>query len=203
VRHPGTPAADPQGPQVSPSPGRNTVDNRWRLGLSLLHHMLDQFKERLRAFAHRQLEGGSKTEHPMARHARNLAGIVNELAGRPIRGADELADGPQTRKTEVVTSPAAPVVAAPVAVQAPVVLYFDGKDHRTKSKVEELLRSRQIAFQVLDVTDDEAERSWVTTTAKQTEFPIVVIAGTPAGGLAELTQLDLEGELKRRVFGLH
>jgi hypothetical protein len=29
-----------------------------------------------------------------------------------------------------------------------------------------------------------------------------VIAGTPIGGLAELTQLNLSGELQRRVFGL-
>jgi len=55
---------------------------------------------------------------------------------------------------------------------------------------------------VLDVTDDEAERSWVTTTARQTELPIVVIAGAPVGGLGELTQLNLSGELHKRVFGV-
>jgi glutaredoxin len=82
-----------------------------------------------------------------------------------------------------------------------VLVYFDGKDHRTKSKVEELLRGRSIAFRVLDVTDDEAEKSWVTTAAHSDEFPIVVVAGAPVGGLAELTQLDLTGELGRRVFG--
>ena len=81
-----------------------------------------------------------------------------------------------------------------------MLLYFDGKDHRTKTKVEELLRGRDIAFQVLDVTDDEAERSWVTTAAKMAEFPIVVVGGAPVGGLAELTQLDFSGELVRRVF---
>jgi len=73
-------------------------------------------------------------------------------------------------------------------------------DHRTRIEVEGLLRGRHIAFQVLDVTDDEAELSWVTTAAKMTEFPIVVVAGTPVGGLAELTQLDLSGDLVRRVF---
>lgn len=176
--------------------------------------MLNEMKERLRAFAHSKLEGGP-LKHPMAVHARNLASIVNELVGRPIHGVDDRVVISKPGATEVVTVPAAAHAAAqavqgvqpaPAKVvaplsQAPVVVYFDGKDHRTKAKVEELLRSRQIVFQVLDVTDDEAERSWVTTTAKMTEFPIVVIAGTPAGGLAELTQLDLEGELKRRVFG--
>jgi len=95
----------------------------------------------------------------------------------------------------------APAPATPAApVQAPVVLYFDGKDHRTRAKVEELLRSREIAFKVLDVSEDEAERSWITTAAKTSEFPIVMVAGNPVGGLAELTQLDLQGELVRRVF---
>jgi glutaredoxin len=171
--------------------------------------MLTDLTNKLRALAHRKLEGGGGQKmHPVAQHARNLVSIANELLGRPIRGEDEL---PNRRAGVGVgnggrgggattgngTAAAAP---APVA-QAPVFIYFDGKDHRTKAKVEELLRGRQIAFKLLDVTDDEAERSWVTTTAKQSEFPIVVIAGTPVGGLAELTQLDLDGELKRRVFG--
>ncbi len=55
---------------------------------------------------------------------------------------------------------------------------------------------------MLDVSNDESERSWVITAAKSEEFPIVVIAGTPVGGLAELTQLDVTGALKRRAFGL-
>jgi hypothetical protein len=29
----------------------------------------------------------------------------------------------------------------------------------------------------------------------------VVIAGTPVGGFDELVQLDVQGELKKRVFG--
>ena len=80
-------------------------------------------------------------------------------------------------------------------------IYFDGRDHRTKTKIEELLGGQKIAFKVLDVTDDEAEKSWVTTTARMNELPIVVIAGAPVGGLGELTQLNLSGELQRLVFG--
>jgi glutaredoxin-related protein len=165
--------------------------------------MLTGLTDRLRAFAHRKLEGGGgKNMHPVVQHVRNLASIANELFGRPIRGADEPAyrragGGPGGPGGATGSSAPAPAAVA----QAPVFIYFDGKDHRTKAKVEELLRGRQITFKVLDVTDDEAERSWVTTTAKMTEFPIVVIAGTPVGGLGELTQLDLDGELKRRVFG--
>ena len=159
--------------------------------------MLSDLTDKLRAFAHRQLESDLRKKHPVVQHARNLASIVNELLGQPIRPARTSTEvGPATNGTT-----AAPRTAARPAVrQAPVLLYFDGKDHRTKTKVEELLRGRDIVFQVLDVGDDEAERSWVTTTAKTSEFPIVVIGGAPVGGLAELTQLDLSGELVRLVF---
>ena len=145
--------------------------------------------EKLRVIVHRGLqETGS--EGPVLKRVREVANTVNDLLGKPIHG------GAEGNAHDVVAS------AAPAKrEQAPVVVYFDGKDHRTKAKVEELLRGRQIAFKVLDVTDDEAERSWVVTAAKSEEFPIVVIAGTPVGGLGELTQLDLDGELKRRVFG--
>ena len=82
-----------------------------------------------------------------------------------------------------------------------MIVYFDGKDQRTKTKVEELLNAREIKFRLLDVTNDEAERSWVITAAKSEEFPIVVVAGTPVGGFHELVQLDVTGQLKKRVFG--
>jgi glutaredoxin len=163
--------------------------------------MLTPLTDKLRALAHQQIEGPrSRTERPAIRRLRNLAAIANELLGRPACSPEELAERRAPRATETTTAAPAPAP-APVR-QAPVVVYFDGKDHRTKAKVEELLRGRSIAFQVLDVTDDEAERSWVTTAAHTTEFPIVVIAGTPVGGLGELTQLDLSGELARRVFAV-
>jgi glutaredoxin len=161
--------------------------------------MLSEFTDRLRTFVHRKLEGDGSKQHPALQHLRNLASIVNEILGQPIRAADQPVQQPASPAASQVVTAAETKPA--LTAQAPVVVYFDGKDHRTKAKVEELLHGRQIAFQVLDVTDDEAERSWVTTTAKQSEFPIVVIAGTPVGGLGELTQLDLDGELARRVFG--
>ena len=159
--------------------------------------MLNDLTDKLRAFAHRQLDADLRKKHPALQHARNLVSIVNELLGQPIR-PPRSGDG-----SAAAGSTAAPVTATagrPAARQAPVLVYFDGKDHRTKAKVEELLRGRDIAFQVLEVGDDEAERSWVTTTAKTSEFPIVVIGGAPVGGLTELTDLDLSGELVRSVF---
>jgi glutaredoxin len=159
--------------------------------------MPNTLTNRLRAFAYRTLEGdGSGTNRPGLQRVRELASTVNDLLGKPIRAGYESVPGPAPRGTEAVTS-----VTSAATAQAPVLVYFDGKDHRTKVKVEELLRARGIVFQVLDVANDEAERSWITTAAKQDEFPIVVIAGAPVGGFAQLTQLDVDGELKRRVFG--
>lgn len=124
--------------------------------------------------------------------ARDLLGTANDLAGRPFCTEAELADA--RRGDEATAAPAA-------REAAPVVVYFDGKDHRTRTKVEELLKGRGIDFRVLDVSEDEATRSYATTAAKASEFPLVFIAGTAVGGLHELMQLDVNGELKRRVFG--
>ena len=148
--------------------------------------------EKLRVIVHRGLQE-TGNEGPVLKRVREVANTVNDLLGKPFHGEDS--SGAET----VVAAPAP--AAAPLQMQAPVVVYFDGKDHRTKTKIEELLRGRDIVFTVLDVANDEAERSWVVTAAKSEEFPIVVIAGTPVGGLQELTQLDVQGELKRRVFG--
>jgi glutaredoxin len=161
--------------------------------------MLNDLTEKLRAFAHRGLDADLRNKHPAVQHARNLVSIVNELLGQPIRPPNSTDGSAPATSAEAPVPNGTEARQAPVR-QAPVLVYFDGKDHRTRTKVEELLRGRDIAFQVLDVTDDEAERSWVTTAAKTNEFPIVVIGGTPVGGLAELTQLDLSGELVRRAF---
>ena len=152
--------------------------------------MLQQLTEKLRELAHRTLQP-TGNEHPLVQRALELANTVNDILGKPIHGAEEGAAATQAPSQ----------AAAQKREQAPVLVYFDGKDHRTKTKVEELLRGHGIVFQIQDVSNDEAERSWIITAAKQEEFPIVVIAGTPVGGFTELTQLDVQGELKRRVFG--
>lgn len=126
---------------------------------------------------------------------REVLGTANDLVGRPFCSRAELDER---------RAAAAPARAAAARREAaPVMLYFDGRDHRSKKKIEELLQSKEIPFRVLDVTDDEATRSWATTQARQLEFPLVFIAGDPVGGLHELMQLDVNGELVRRVFGAH
>jgi len=154
--------------------------------------MLSELTGKLRSLAHQQLEA-READGPLVRRLRDVVSTVNDLLGKPIR--------PDDGSQNATTGPEPVVVTGAVREQAPVIVYFDGKDQRTKAKVEELLNAREIKFRLLDVTNDEAERSWVITAAKSEEFPIVVIAGTAVGGFHELVQLDVTGQLKKRVFG--
>jgi glutaredoxin len=157
--------------------------------------MLHRVTDKLRTAVHDVLNSERADGLKPMRILREMLGTANDLVGRPFcsqaelderRAAQAASDAPATKREA-----------------APVMLYFDGKDHRTKKKIEELLKGKDIPFQVLDVTDDEATRSWATTAAKQLEFPLVFVAGEPIGGLHELTQLDINGDLVRRVFGAH
>ena len=101
-------------------------------------------------------------------------------------------------QTATSTSPA---IKSKAREAAPVMVYFNGQDHRTLKKIQELLDARGIPHKVLDCTDDEATRSWATAASQGQEFPLVFIAGESVGGLHELTQLDVNKALSRRVFG--
>jgi glutaredoxin len=154
--------------------------------------MLHRVTDKLRTTVHDVLTSDRADRFAATRMLRDVLGTANDLAGRPFCSQDELDERRQA--LQAVTAPAK-------REAAPVMLYFDGKDHRTKKKIEELLQSKEIKYQVLDVTDDEATRSWATTAAKQLEFPLLFVAGEPIGGLHEVTELDVNGGLLRRVFG--
>jgi glutaredoxin-related protein len=154
--------------------------------------MLDQVTDRVRFAVAAALASSRGNQYRPLRLLREALGTANDLCGKPFCTPDELSARRATGARDGSTGK---------REAAPVMLYFDGKDHRTKKKMEELLGAREIAFQVLDVGDDEATRSWALATAKQAEFPLLFIAGEPVGGLHELTQLDVNGDLKRRVLG--
>jgi len=154
--------------------------------------MFHRITDKLRTTVHEVLASERGDQLRPVKLLREVLGTANDLAGRPFCSQaelDERRSGGNSGGGSVRREP------------APVMLYFDGKDHRSKKKIEELLTSKDIPFKVLDVTDDEATRSWATTAAKQIEFPLLFIAGEPVGGLHELTQLDVNGQLARRVFG--
>lgn len=170
--------------------------------------MLESPLGRTRVLLHSFLTSPRGDALPPLRLARRALAAVNDLAGRPLCSAEELAER-QRRIQEAEAALAARTGAAVAAAApkaepreaAPVVVYVDDQDHRTRKKVEEILKARDIPFKINDVSDDYSSRSWAMTMAKKTELPLVFVAGEPIGDLHELTQADVSGELCRRVFG--
>ena len=157
--------------------------------------VLEKVTDPVRVLVDRALSSTKGNEYRPVKLLREVLGTANDVVGRPFCSAEELDKRRRRGRPVVVAStPAKPEA-------APVMVYFDGQDHRTLAKVEELLRSRDIPFKMLDCTDDEATRSWATAAAHMTTFPLVFVAGESIGGLHEVTQLDVNGGLKRRVYG--
>lgn len=133
---------------------------------------------------------------------RSVGTVLNDLVGRPLRSTEEFQRGDQevseaesalaaTRRndTEIRREP------------APVVVYVTDQDYRTPKRIGDVLKGREIPYTINDVTEDEATRSWALTQAHADQFPLVFIAGEPVGGLDELMQLDVSGELLRKLYG--
>jgi glutaredoxin len=156
--------------------------------------VLNKVTDKVRTLVDGVLRSTAGDQYKPVKLVREFLGTANDLVGRPFCSAEELE---ARRVADAPAGAAAPAVREP----APVMVYFDGKDHRTKKKVEELLSGRDIPFTVLDVTDDEATRLWASTAAKQAEFPLVFVAGEAIGGLHELTSADVNGLLRKKVFG--
>jgi glutaredoxin-related protein len=158
--------------------------------------------DRGRVLLHGLVYTDSGNRLPPLRWTRQALRFANDLLGRPICSQDELAK----RQADLQAAEAAVNEEKAGSVEtrkeaAPVVLYITDQDTRTHKKVEEILKGRDIPYLINDVTDDESSRSWALTQAKKTEFPLVFVAGEPLGGLDEVMQLDVRGELVKKVFG--
>jgi hypothetical protein len=161
--------------------------------------VLKELGRRAGGLAYDTLIAPRRDARPAIRHLRNLASIANELLGRPLRPAGD-GDGDATRvPPPPAAKPPAATAKPPTARRSPVLVYFDGKDHRTLARIEDLLKGRGYAYQVLDVSADEAERSWATTAAKTTELPLVFVAGAPVGGFDAVLRADVSGELAKLI----
>jgi glutaredoxin len=140
---------------------------------------------------------------PPVRYARRAAGFVNDLLGRPLASSDEL----ERRQAEEESLQAlaekarAGYVAPAKKEAAPVMLYVTDQFVRERKRLEDVLKGRSIPYQVLDVTDDEATRSWALTKAHATEFPLLFVAGESVGGFESVLSLDASGGLTKKVFG--
>jgi glutaredoxin 3 len=60
-----------------------------------------------------------------------------------------------------------------------------------------LLTKRGVPFEEVDVTRDEAQRTWLVKATGQKTVPQIFIDGEPIGGSDELHELDASGELEK------
>ena len=129
---------------------------------------------------------------------------ANEVLGRPLADADELADrrafdarGEVHTPVTATATPPAPDAHEP----APVIIYHMDKTRRDAQKLVELLEGAGIPHQVSNIQEDPAAQAAVRRDSKGFRLPVVFVAGDPIGGRTELTNLIASGELKKKVFG--
>ncbi len=158
--------------------------------------MSNEVTDKVRSLVFSAISSQRGNQLKPVRILREVAATANDLFGRPFCSDAELSE-----RRAVLSADSAAETRPPAREAAPVIIYFDGKDHRTLKKMEDLLTGRAIAYRVLDVTDDEATHSWVTTKAPGIEFPVCFVAGESIGGLGQVLDLDVNGELARHVFG--
>ncbi len=87
-----------------------------------------------------------------------------------------------------------------VLAAAPVKIYFEGdRNVRELTRIRELLDSRAVVYELLDVAGDEPTIVFVTRAAKceQDDLPVVFIGATAIGGYNALANADLSGALTR------
>ena len=163
----------------------------------------------LRAKAYEALRSRRGNQLPPVRLARGVLSFVNDMVGRPLAPEDELAErrAYEERRRERIAKAqldAVPVVLDPARRDAaPVIVYVDAQSHRDAKRIADVFRGRDIPFTELSVVEDGATRSWVETTARTRDLPVVFVAGKPVGGYDALVQLDVKGELERMVWGLN
>ena len=60
---------------------------------------------------------------------------------------------------------------------------------------KQLLRDREVAFEEIDVTNDDAKRDWLVETTGRYTVPQIFIGEESIGGYTELSALDRSGRL--------
>jgi hypothetical protein len=169
--------------------------------------------DEVRARAYELLRGSGRDRFLPIRLARGVLVFVNDMAGRPLASKEELEERREyeriraaraaeaKEKARIDAEKAAAAGGKARREAAPVVVYVDGRSGRDLKRISDVLKGRDIPWTQADVEGDDATRSWVYTTAKVNELPIVFIAGQPIGGFQELVQADASGELVKMVYG--
>ncbi len=66
-------------------------------------------------------------------------------------------------------------------------------------RAKALLKKRDIAFDEIDVSNDEEKRAWLVKTTNRRTVPQIFIKGEPIGGADELYALDRAGDLVKKL----
>jgi glutaredoxin-related protein len=109
---------------------------------------------------------------------RDLAHKANEALGRPLAGADELAE----RRAFAAGRGNVTVVAQP-------------------GKLTDVLDANGIVYTVTNIQEDPAAQAAVRRDSRGIRLPVVFIAGDCIGGRVELVNAASSGELKKKAFG--
>ncbi len=136
----------------------------------------------------------SRAESVLARGAAKSVGV--RVLRDVIGGIDELLGQPFAQKA----APTRPAPSPAPREAAPVIVYSDGKDHRTLKRIDGVLVGANVPYKTLDVGEDEAARSWAMAKAGKHELPLVFVAGEAIGGFDELLQASVDGSLAKKVF---
>jgi glutaredoxin 3 len=64
-------------------------------------------------------------------------------------------------------------------------------------RAKALLTKRDVPFEEVDVSSDDAKRTWLVQTTGKRTVPQIFIDGRPVGGSDELHELDRSGELEK------
>src|SRR5258708_13466669 len=152
--------------------------------------------DKLRPTLHKAIETAKGDGNPVVEVPKLFARRINRFLGDPLCSPDELEKRRAARAKLATLQGSSEVKLA--REPAPVVVYFEkDRNQRMSDRVEELLKSRGIAYRSLDVTGDEATLAFVMREAKceEDDLPIVYVAGTPAGGSNALSAWDASRSL--------
>jgi glutaredoxin len=158
--------------------------------------------DKLRTTLHQAIGTPKDDGNPAVELPKLFARRINRFLGDPLCSPEDLEKRRAARAKLATIQGTSEVKLA--REPAPVVVYFEkDRNQRMTDRVEELLKSRSIAYRSLDVTGDEATLAFVMREAKceEDDLPIVYVAGTPVGGYNELVDWDVSGKLETAVFG--
>ena len=157
----------------------------------------------IRSTINKALTSEAGEDFSLVRVPRDLARRLNRLAGTPIATRAELEErAAAAEKLRSLRSVKA--VEEAKVLTAPVLVYFEkGRNQRELSRVEDLLKAKDVKYTLSDITGDDATLSFVLTQAKceKDNLPIVFVGGDVVGTYNELVAFDVAGKLDIAIYG--